>query len=431
MLDWGFERQHRGTRRDNKRGWNMPNRLVSLLIAAAAFAAWMGGPLGAPAAVHAAEFRVSKFVPGNQWVSTIGRLNDGGFVVAWQSDRQRPSPLDRPGDIYAQRFDKDGTKVGGEFPVNSSARGSQTVPALAVLTDGSFVVVWVSNHKNPLGSIYGQHFSSDGKKVGRQFLVQFKNNGAQNTPEIAALTGGGYVVVWATSPDGSSDDTYDIAGQQFGSDDSRVGGQFVVNSKKKAGAQLRSYVAAQPDGGYVVVWDSAKANSSGGTTSSILGQRYAADGSTVGATFQVFSRQTDLRRPRIATLESGGFVVVWEWLNKQSVYNAYAQRYSADADKVGGVVHIAPVKRNQFNPNLTGLVGGGYVVAWADEFADIRGQRLADDGSPVGDVFRINGSADEVRDWPVFAASPNGGFTVTWDGQDNSALGVFGRIFNH
>jgi hypothetical protein len=181
----------------------------------------------------------------------------------------------------------------------------------------------------------------------------------------------------------------------------------------------------------VVVWDSAKDNGSGGTTSTIYGQRFAADGSTVGATFQVFSRQTDLRRPRIATLESGGFVVVWEWLNKQSVYNAYAQRYSADGDKVGGVVRVAPAKRNQFNPNLIGLVGGGYVVAWADEFADILGQRLADDGSLVGDVFQINGSADEVRDWPVLAASPDGGFTVTWDGQDNSALGVFGRIYKN
>jgi hypothetical protein len=405
----------------------MRNRWVLGLLAAGA-AGCIAASNVVPAA-RADEIQVNTFTKLNQWLPSIGRLDDGGFVVVWQSDFQRRKPKDFVGDIYGQRFDRQGAKLGAEFPVNTVALGAQALPALAVLADGSFVVVWVSNHENPLGNIEGQHFAADGQMLGAEFRVNLANAGANDAPHIGALADGGYVVVWASSPDGSSEDTFDIAGQRFSATGDRMGGQFLVN-RSTAGAQLRSQVTGTADGGFIAVWDSAEDDGNGATVYLIRGQRYAADGSRLGRAFTVVRHRYDTRRPRLATLGSGGFVVIWESRNnREFVYQAFAQLYSDAGDKIGDAIQVAPGDSNQFNPNVGARAGGGFVVAWADEFANILAQRFADDGSPNGDVFRINDKSDKIRDWPVFAPSGRHGFVVAWDAQDGSGLGVFARKF--
>ena len=51
------------------------------------------------------------------------------------------------------------------------------------------------------------------------------------------------------------------------------------------------------------------------------------------------------------------------------------------------------------------------------------------DGALVGNATRVNENTDAIRDWAGIAPSGDGGFAVSWDGQDGSALGVFGRTF--
>ena len=54
---------------------------------------------------------------------------------------------------------------------------------------------------------------------------------------------------------------------------------------------------------------------------------------------------------------------------------------------------------NQFEPTITGLVGGGFVVSWSDGSTaiagdpnnyDVKAQIFASDGSPVGGEFLVN-----------------------------------------
>ena len=47
--------------------------------------------------------------------------------------------------VYGQRFDSTGAKLDGEFQVNTYASSEQEYPAVAMGTDGSFVVGWQSN----------------------------------------------------------------------------------------------------------------------------------------------------------------------------------------------------------------------------------------------------------------------------------------------
>jgi Ca2+-binding RTX toxin-like protein len=104
-----------------------------------------GAKVGSP-------FLVNTVTAADQRSPTVAGLGDG-FVVAW-SDSSGTS-LDSYGTaIKAQAFDAAGAKVGGEYVVNSHKVGSQTVPAVAQLADGSIAAVWFSTDNVFPGPFY-------------------------------------------------------------------------------------------------------------------------------------------------------------------------------------------------------------------------------------------------------------------------------------
>ena len=94
---------------------------------------------------------------------------------------------------------------GTEFRVDAFQASFQTVPAAAVLEDGSIVIVWEAHGPDGDASgIYGRRYDAGGAPLGNEFLVNAFTSGWQNSPSIAALHGGGFVVTWASyNQDGS------------------------------------------------------------------------------------------------------------------------------------------------------------------------------------------------------------------------------------
>ncbi len=74
---------------------------------------------------------------------------------------------------------------------------------------------------------------------------------------MAADSDGDFVIVWQSNgspgPDSSS---LSVQGQRYASDGSTLGGQFQINTYTTAG-QVDAVVAADPDGDFVVVWESS------------------------------------------------------------------------------------------------------------------------------------------------------------------------------
>ena len=68
----------------------------------------------------------------------VGRAEDGSFVVAWSY--QRPSEFGT--DIFAQRFDNAGARVGGEIVIADNAPITDGIVHLAVAPQGHFVTAW-------------------------------------------------------------------------------------------------------------------------------------------------------------------------------------------------------------------------------------------------------------------------------------------------
>ena len=112
---------------------------------------------------------------------------------------------------------------------------------------------------------------------------------------------GDFVVVWASYGSFGTDSALSasVQGQRFASDGSAQGAQFQVNSYTSRD-QVYPSVAADADGDFVVVWESLGSSGTDTTVFSIQGQRYASDGSTQGAEFQVNTLH-DERPGRIPT----------------------------------------------------------------------------------------------------------------------------------
>jgi hypothetical protein len=156
------------------------------------------------------EFQVNTWTTNNQWFPSITSLPNGGFVVVWQSYGQDGSDY----GVYGQRFDSNGNKLGSEFQANTWTTNGQGTPSITSLSNGGFVVVWESWEQNgSLWDVYGQKFDSNGNKVGSEFQVNTWTTDYQWYPSITSLSNGGFVVVWES--DGQDGSGYGVYGRIF------------------------------------------------------------------------------------------------------------------------------------------------------------------------------------------------------------------------
>ena len=123
--------------------------------------------------------------------ASVTGMDDGGFVITWVSQASGTS------DIYSQRFGIDGSSLTSRVLVNTYTADLQLNPSIAALDDGGYVIVWQSNGEDSTGyGIYGQRFDSQNDKIGAEFHVSSYTPADQSTPEVSALADGGFVVTW-------------------------------------------------------------------------------------------------------------------------------------------------------------------------------------------------------------------------------------------
>ena len=203
-------------------------------------------------------------------VTTSGDPTSGGFVITWQSLNQDGGGY----GIYQQLYSAAGAAVGGEVKVNTTTTGDQSTPSVTGLADGGWVVTWTSfGQDGALGGIYQQRYDKSGGTVGGETLVNVVTAGAQSEPAVTALSDGGWVVTWMSNvgPDGSLNGIYQ---RHYGSDGT-AGPQLLVNATTPQD-QTAPTVTATADGGWIVAWTSQGQDGSG---SGIYQRRYTGAGS--------------------------------------------------------------------------------------------------------------------------------------------------------
>ena len=162
-----------------------------------------GAPLGG-------EFRADGALTRGHSGGRVAMDADGDFVVAWTSGD--PTGF----SVCAERYTADGVVVGvSEFRSSTNATGYNSARSVAMDADGDFVVMWESPDESSTG-VYARSFSAAGVARGDDFRVNTTTVNRQNRGAVAMDSDGDFVVVWESleQPD-QPVPVYDVFAQRY------------------------------------------------------------------------------------------------------------------------------------------------------------------------------------------------------------------------
>ena len=378
------------------------------------------------------EFLINTHTASDQHAAAVAMTQDGSFVVAWQSYVQ-------DGDnygVYAQRFDATGTPAGGELQVNTHTANTQSYPAVAMASDGSFVVVWQSMYQDGNGfGVFGQRYDGTATAVGGEFQVNTHTPENQWAPAVAMAPDGRFVVTWHSWAQDGSD--FGVYAQRYDATGTAAGGEFQVNSYT-TGDQSYPRMTMASDGSFVVAWTSEDQDGSG---NGVYARRYDATGTAMGGEFQVNTYTTgDQQYPAVAMAPDGRFVMAWSSYGQDgSNYGVFAQRYDATGTAAGGEFQVNTYTPSiQWSPAVALASDGSFVVAWMSNGQDgsydgVYAQRYDATGTAVGGEFQVNVYTLDNQKTPAVAMSLDGRFVVAWESalQDGAGYGVYTQRYDN
>jgi hypothetical protein len=390
---------------------------------------WNGVGVGATTP----EFQVNTYTIDSQSNSYVTVLKNENFVVAWTSAIQDSSTL----GVYGQLFNgTSNEKLGGEFQINTRIADAQVWSTITSLLDGGFVVVWHSANQDGSGyGIYGQRFNSSAVKAGPEFQINTYTTGEQYYPFITNLSNGGFVVTWMSYLQDSS--LQGIYGQVFNDTGAKINSEFRANTYITNNQQCH-YIISLVNGNFLISWASEGQN---GTDWGIYAQRFDQTGLKVGTEFQMKNHSGSCSSIT-GNLSNGNIAGFWGLLddnNPSEQTSVYGQLFNGtDFTRLGNEFRVNTYVVNNQLPNcFSSLSDNTFVVLWQSFLQDgsdwgIYGQRFdSQNALKIGTEFRINIYTTGSQDAASIARFQDGRFVVTWESydQDGSLYGIYGRIF--
>jgi hypothetical protein len=357
------------------------------------------------------EFRANTTTEVSNRRPAVARSADGDIVVVWDASHGIGAR-----DVFGQRFDASGNRLGGEFRVNSYTTDGQHYASVAATEDGRFIVVWSSDEQDGSAfGIFGQRYDSDGHRVGAEFQINTTTTRGQRRPDVSTDDVGNFVVVWE-SLRGTTVISDGIFGQRYDPDGIPLGGEFRVSTG--AYDEHSPATASSSDGSFVVVWDSVDQD---GEDFGVFARRYDASGLPLGGEFQVNTYTTrDQRGADVAETSDGEFVIVWSSLRQTRLWDVFGQRYDASGSRVGGEFRINSYSTsNQAIARVSSDAAGRFVVVWVSRDQDgshygMFGQAFEASGAPLGGEFQANTHTELEQTFGAVASSSGGDFVVAW-----------------
>jgi hypothetical protein len=346
---------------------------------------------------------------------------DGRALFCWEDRRDIGNS-----DLFCQRFDAAGTRLGDNFRVSDSvADGDQSMSGAWLAPDGVALVAWDDRRFGITGDIFAQFLSADGEPLDTNFRVNDDAVGVANQyePDVSGDASGRFVVAWM---DGRGLNPYDwnVFCQRFNSLGQRLGANIQVTTNDSI--QWTPDVSCCANGGFAITWDDGRDGNW-----DVYGKRYDADGNPVGTEFRVNDDggSTDQYGSGVAVSISGEFVVVWTD-RRGGEDDVYARCYDAAGNPLGASFRLSDVgSGRQLSPAVGARPDGGYWTAWADARSgnyDIYCQRLDRSGNKVGASFRVNddrGSA--LQRCSSIGMDERGYVCVVWEDERNGATDIY------
>ncbi len=402
------------------------------------------------------EFTVASFDDDqDQSQPDTAALKDGGFVVAWTEESgktYRGAEVDDTNndggtsgdvhwstminhDVFVQRYDTDGEKVGEATRVNTLVENtndeggrSQHDVNVVGLENGNYLVTWTSddhfikqdNWDNGSRYIQGQIYDVNGNPQCDEFTV----SRAEYDP-IIGLEDGGFIVTY--SADARLDNTdhgnttdnpihsdihdgsgFGVVAQRFDALGNKMGDSIIVN-QTTTNDQVDSDIVMLDDNTAIMTWQSEE---SANGNHDIYAQRLELTndglvlvGDEIAVNVTTAGNQTD---PEVTALANGMAVVSWESEGQGIV----AQVIKTDGTLNGGEVLITD---SGINPVITSL-NNTLVVVYEDNGA-IYSKTFDANMTTTPDAVLVSDSTDGQTE-PSVTTLEDGSYVISWQNDD-------------
>lgn len=318
----------------------------------------------------------------------------------------------------------------GDRLVNTLTTGHQTETTIAALEGGGYVVIFQEYSGR---DIKARIYDENGVPAGDVFLVNTFQTGTQNDATVASLKDGGFIVTYSSA--GFDAGRTAVAAQRFDALGNKVGDEFVAGDSGLTSSRGSPTVSGLEDGGFVIGYvDDVGHNY-------VATQRYNADGTKNGSTL-FHSVNYSYGEPAITGLKGGGYVVT-----EQGYYDAGETGYGiigyvvdAAGNQIKGPFAFGSTAGfSEGNSAVAALEDGGFVAVWESNGQDgdsygIIARLFSADGTPRGNDFVVNTVTADSQYRPSVAGLPGGGFIVDWtsqgqDGDSASQANVYAQVF--
>jgi hypothetical protein len=368
-------------------------------------------------------FRVNVIGAGDQERPQVALLGNGGAVFVWQGGRRSYQ------HIYARFLSASGTWVtpASDVLVNTFTNNFQVNPAVAALANGNVVVTWGSLNEfsaSSMQDVYAQVLSPAGQKLGGELLVNQFTSYNQRTPAIAGLSDGRFVVAWISEQQRFFN-SVDIYARIFNADGSSSGNEIPVNTSTNVCANPS--IAASPNGGFMIAWSEKDLTSLTTNSWDVYARAFLNTGVAAGPTARLNQYLFgDQYAPKLASIGSD-FLAVWTSLGQDGSREGVFGRFlRSDVTPEGNefLVNTTTIG-SQFHPAIAADGQGRFLVTWAsftglaygfDLFAQRYASSLAPLVAPAPPFVSVLSSNALTVSWPPVAGLNVADYEVYADG---------------
>jgi hypothetical protein len=374
---------------------------------------------------------VNSEASGDQDSSVLAMGSDGAFIAAWEDDA---SSADGSGnlDVLVRGFEPCGCEAFADLAVHGDTSGDQREPAVAMGPSGDFLVAWADDtDDNGYYQIHARGFAADGTERIPEFTVNSVSDGQQRKPAVAVASDGSFVVAWADDQDRDGD--YQIMVRGFATDGSERFADMSVHDDDQ-GERLAPTIGVDASGDFVVAWQD---DTDGNGIGQIHARGFDASGTVRFDRITVNSvNDGQQQAPTIGVASSGAFTVAWEDdQERDGDYHILARSFDASGTAISewtvasGGQHLAPT--------LSVAPGGATAIAWQDDgdsngYYQLKAATWQASGATWRTAATINAQSAGQQTAPAVALADDGTMVVLWsDDMDNNDLGqIFAAGFD-
>ncbi len=321
-----------------------------------------------------------------------------------------------------------------ESEVNTTIAGHQERGRVAALAGGGYVVVWQDNDGLGIQGIRARVFDAGGRPILGEIIVATGTGAVfHSSPDVVGLADGGFQVVWTRNADGGT--SRSIASAVF--DASRALVRSIDVTAPLGERQDDTATIARSGAGVAITWQRQ------GVAGPLLAMVDSAG--TVSAEQSGANTPANFNAaPGIAAAPDGSRIVLaWASATQGQVL---VQLHAGTGAPQGtpAVVAAGGGGRSYFAPVVAWLAGGLFAVAWTASQSAIPAlgsevmMRLYapgfanDEPVPLGPAFQVNGTSAGSQATVSLTATPGGGVVAAWtdSGADGSGRSVRLQAFD-